>query len=417
MGSDGLVRRAFDGVNGAMAETNNYSERFNMNRFGVLVASLVLMVGCSQKDHRMGLDEFLLLQEDLSQSAPADDPVLTTAHVNSKLGRYTVGPGDVLELTVSRPGMTEDESNLPTLVRVDRNGSIDLPLVGEVGVGGKELEQVEDAITAAYLAELYKNPDDVSVFVALRQAAPTNVLVHGAVTKPGLTKLRRTERNLLYAIHHAGGLSDISAAQVTLSRLRSPDEEETVNIATREGLAKALAMDPLEDGDIITVSTAKVNAIFIGGLVLAPQTQIYPPGTTINALQAIAAAGGLRTDVSPKAATLIRRMPDGEDVHVKLDLKRLASGEEPNVMLAAGDILWVPETTETRIQDWINKNIFIRAGLNASVSYNVSGIEFLNRHGSQGGGAGGGNLQDSFDPFGFLNRNSSLSTIQTQTGG
>lgn len=388
-----------------------------MIRIGVVVASLVLMVGCSQKDHRMGLDEFLQIQDEMSQNTQTDDAMLSTAHVNSKLGRYTVGPGDVLEMSISRPGMTEDEASLPTLVRVDRSGSIDLPLVGDVNVGGKELEEVEDAITDAYLKDMFKNPDDVSVFVNLKQAAPTNVLVHGAVTKPGLTKLRRTERNLLYAIHAAGGLSDISAAQVTLSRLRCPDEEVTLNIATREGLAQALSLDPLEDGDIITVETAKVNAIFVGGLVRAPQTQIYPPGATINTLQAIAAAGGLRTDVSPKAATLIRRMPDGEDVHVKLDLNRLAMGEDPNLMLAAGDILWVPETFETRVQDWINKNIFIRAGLNASVSYNVQGIEFLNRHGSQSGGGNSGNLQDSFDPFGFLNRNAGINLIQTQTGG
>ncbi|HNO76798.1 MAG TPA: polysaccharide biosynthesis/export family protein [Phycisphaerae bacterium] len=400
-----------------MAGIETNSERFNMMWVGLLALSLVMMAGCSQKDHRIGLDEFLQIQDEFTQNAPADDAALSTVHLNSKLGQYTVGSGDVLELSISVPGVTEEQSALPTLVRVDHAGRIDIPQVGDVQVGGMELEEVEDAITAAYTPGIYTNPNDVSVYVGLKQAAPTNVLVHGAVTKPGLTKLRRTERNLLYAIHAAGGLSDISAAQVTLSRLRCPDDEVTLNIATREGLAKALSLDPLEDGDIITVETAKVNAIFVGGLVRAPQTQVYPPGVHINTLQAIAAAGGLRTDVSPRAATLIRRMPDGQDVHVKLDLNRLAIGEDPNLMLAAGDILWVPETTETRIQDWINKNIFIRAGLNASVSYNVSGIEFLNRHGSQSGGSGGGNLQDSFDPFGFLNRNAGINLIQSQTGG
>jgi protein involved in polysaccharide export with SLBB domain len=402
-----------------MPATTNNGGRLNITRFGVLVAPLLLMIGCSQKDHRIGLNEFQQMQDDMTQPAPTDDPVLSAAHLNSKLGRYTVGPDDVLELSFpALPGQGIDSLFAPMLLRVDRGGNVDLPLVGDVHIGGMDLQEVEDAITAAYIPSIYKDPAEISVFVTLKQAAPTSVLVHGAVTKPGLTKLRRTERNLLFAIHEAGGLSDISAAQVTLSRLRCPDDEETVNIATRQGLATALLMDPLEDGDIITVETAKVNAVFIGGLVKAPQTQIYPPGTSINALQAIAAAGGLRTDVSPKAATLIRRMPDGEDVHVKIDLNRLANGDDPNLMLAAGDILWVPETFETRVQDWINKNIFIRAGLNASVSYNVSGIEFLNRHSSQGGGGGGGgNLQDSFDPFGFLNRNSGINLIQTQTGG
>ncbi len=393
------------------------NRRMNIAKLGVWIAPLILMIGCSQKDHRIGLDDFLQMQDEMSQSVPANGGMATPAQLDSKLGRYTVGPGDVLELSINADLRATEETNVPTLVRVDRNGYVDLPMVGDVQVGGKELEEVEDAITAAYVPGFFKNAEDVSVFVGLKQAAPTNVLVHGAVTKPGLTKLRRTERNLLYAIHSAGGLSDISAAQVTLTRLRCPDDVVTLNIATRDGLAQALAMDPLEDGDIINVETAKVNAIHVGGLVLAPQTQIYPPGTTINSLQAIAAAGGLRTDVSPKMATLIRRLPDGEDVHVKIDLNRLARGEDPNLMLVAGDILWVPETLETRVQDWINKNIFIRAGLNASVSYNVTGLEFMNRHGTQGGGGNSGNLQDQFDPFGFLNRNSGISAIQNTGGG
>ncbi|NOX58562.1 MAG: hypothetical protein GXP29_06850 [Planctomycetes bacterium] len=375
----------------------------------VLAASLF---GCNRNDRRIDLDEFMQMREEFVQSEQEQRPKARPATLSSGLDRETVGPGDVIEL--SFPGAGLDPIFAAMMVRVDRRGNIDLPLVGDVHVGGMELEDVEDAVAAAYVPEVVK---DASVHAILKKAAPTSVLVHGAVTKPGLTKLRRTERNLLHAIHRAGGLSEISAATVTLSRLGSPGEDVTVNLSTPEGLSQALALAPLEDGDIVTVQSAKVNAIFIGGLVNAPRTQIYPPGVKINSLQALAAAGGLRTDVFPKEATLVRRMPNGEDVHVRINLARLANGDDPNLMLAAGDILWVPETAATRVQDWINKNIFIRAGLNASMSYNVSGSEFLNRRGSQGIGGGGGGLQDQFDPFGFLNRGAGINAIQTQGGG
>jgi hypothetical protein len=101
-------------------------------------------------------------------------------------------------------------------------------------------------------------------------------------------------------------------------------------------------------------------------------------------------------------------MADGRDVYVKLRLNRLATGKDPNIALAAGDILWVPETLGTRVQDWINRNIYLRAG--ASVNYTVTGVEYMNRR-SQQSRRGGGNLEDSFDPFGFLNRASLLNTI------
>jgi hypothetical protein len=105
-------------------------------------------------------------------------------------------------------------------------------------------------------------------------------------------------------------------------------------------------------------------------------------------------------------------MPDGTDAHVRLDLARIATGEDPNIVLAAGDILWVPETLETVVQNWVNRNIFVRAGV--SVNYNVTGIEFLNRAGRQAGQTGTGGLQDAFDPFGFISRGSGIQTLVNQ---
>jgi hypothetical protein len=132
----------------------------------------------------------------------------------------------------------------------------------------------------------------------------------------------------------------------------------------------------------------------------------------MTVLQAIAAAGGLRTDVTPREATLIRRLPDGNDVHVRLNLDGMSRGNDPNLVLAAGDILWVPHTAETLVQDWVNRNIFVRAGV--SVNYNVTGIEFLNRHAQQSGRFGGGGLEDSFDPFGFLGRGTGIQSLLSQ---
>ncbi|MCP4249830.1 MAG: hypothetical protein GY778_22535, partial [bacterium] len=368
---------------------------------GLAVLFTASVAGCS--DHRMSLDEFLALQQQMQEAAStplaAEDQEAIRGEFDRHMGPNRVGPSDVLSVTITGSG--PEGLFPPTPVRVDRDGEIDLPIVGAVQVGELELEDVEDAIHAAYVPQVVK---DAAIHVELVTAHTTDVLVVGAVASAGLVQLRRTERDLLHAIVAAGGVSDFASGEATLSRVRNPAEEITLNLTEAKGLYTALALEPLEDGDIVTVQAATPNTIFMGGLLNAPSPQQYGPGVEITILQAIAAAGGLRTDVTPTEATLTRRMPDGTDAFVKLDVRRIATGKDPNIMLAAGDVLWVPFTWHTRVEDFINRNIFLRAGI--SVNYSVSGIEYLNRQDQQSSGVSQGgsgfSAQDAFDPLGFL---------------
>ena len=101
----------------------------------------------------------------------------------------------------------------------------------------------------------------------------------------------------------------------------------------------------------------------------------FRQGVKITILQAIAAANGLRTDLIPTEATLIRRI-NGKDVHVKLNLDRLAKGKDQNIALAAGDILWVPHTVGTRIHEFINKTVSVSAGASYTAGYNHRGAKY-----------------------------------------
>ncbi len=373
----------------------------------VVLVSLLGVLGCA--DHRMSLQKFLTLQEETqkAETTPTAPQEATAAVIDNRLRPYFAGPGDVLAVTLTG---AEPTALLPPFqVRVNREGKVDLPIVGQVDISGMELNEIENALRAAYVPGVFR---DTAVFVDLISEQPFEVLVVGAVTLPGLVPLRRTDRDMLHAIVAAGGVSELASGKATLKRVRHPGEEETIDLTDPEGLATALAMAPLERGDIINVHAATPNTIFIGGLVRMPRPQTYPQGVNMTVLQAIAAAAGLRTDVTPREATLVRRMPDGREVQVKLDLDRIATGKDPNIMLAPGDILWVPETLETRVEDFLNRNIFLRAGV--SVNYTVSGIEFLNRQDQQAAFGGTSDVQQRFDPFGFLGRNTALQTIQQQ---
>lgn len=372
----------------------------------LLTVLVVPMFGCT--DHRIGLREFLIIEQKVREanSAPPDEEAIAAAKelIDRRLGPYKVSPSDVLLVTFS--ALDDTALMTPQQVRVDRNGEIELPGVGKMVVADSELEDVENKIQDAYVPDIYR---DVVVHVTLAETDTTEVLVNGAVTLPGFVSLRRTERNLLYAIVGAGGVSSLASGAVLLRRIRKPTEEVTLDLTKPEGMRAAFALDPLEAGDIITVEAAMPSVIYVGGLVNAPSPQPLPAGAQVSVLQAIAASGGLRTDVIPREATLIRRLPDGHDYHVKLDLDRINKAEDPNIMLAAGDILWVPETWETRVEDFINRNIFLRAGV--TVSYNITGTEFLNRRSLQSSRFGGGTLQNSVDPLGFLNRGAALQAL------
>lgn len=405
---------------------------------GCLLAAMVVTTGCG--DYRMSLSDFLAMREqaktDAATTQPAEPvalPAEEAAIINKKLGPYRVGPGDVLAVDVigpeqagprTTPGMMIGNQGVAismpgTSTRVDRNGDIRItPNVGKLHVADMELEDVETAILDALVdKKVFTDRDQVTVTVGLAAPYMTDVLVKGAAVTPGLVHLRRSERTPVHALAAAGGATQIASGEITLKRLRQPGHQQSLNLFDPAQLRTALTIDPLESGDILEVVAAQPNTIFVGGLVQRPGPQPYAPETRVTLLQALAGASGLRTDVSPRWGTLSTQV-NGQDVHVKLDLERIQRGQDPNITLAAGDIVWVPFTLSTRIEDWINRNVFFRIGAsvnaNYGLDYSMPGVDYLNSASARQalrGTSNGSTLQDTFDPFGFILQNQTLNNL------
>jgi len=369
-----------------------------------LVCWLVVAAGCSEPG-LMPLDEFVAMQKQ-QRIARAEETqqMPMPQNLDRYLARYRLSVNDLLDVVLT--GIEGPQTGISTYrVRVNNNGEIDLPLVGSVKVGDMELTEAEDAVQAAYVPQFVKN---TTVNIQVVQPDLTNVVVAGAATVPGVVPLFKNQRNILYAVAAAGGVSPTASGVVELTRVRKPNQKETFDLGNPIGLAAALEAGPLESGDIVQVVPAAPNTIFVGGLVNAAGVQVFPNGVPYTLLQVLASAGGLRPDVLPHEGRMIRHMPDGTDVRVKLNLDRIMRGVDPNIELAAGDILWVPDTLETRLIDFVNRNLFFRAGY--SFVYTQSGSDFINSAAQRQ--AFNNNLQQSFDPLGFLNRNASLNALQ-----
>ena len=213
----------------------------------LLALACLSMVGC---EHRIGLREFLATQGQV-KPVPSTQPSAKKIRLDRYLGPYKVGPSDVLLITVIGGEETQETQQIRT--RVYRDGTVQLPLVGSIKVADLELQDVEEAIQKAYVAEAYK---EATVHIEVAEPKATSVLVTGAVATPGLVRIRRTERDLLHAIVAAGGVSSMASGQATLTRIRQPDKKETVSLVDPQGLRQALALPPLEDGDMVVVEAA-----------------------------------------------------------------------------------------------------------------------------------------------------------------
>jgi hypothetical protein len=131
-------------------------------------------------------------------------------------------------------------------------------------------------------------------------------------------------------------------------------------------LIRAAQIGRLQQSDVVIVERRKNDFVYVQGLVNAPGPVPLGPDDNLTAMQAIASGGGSLLAFSPKEATLYRTKKGGEILRVKLDLARMRAGEDPDIMLEPGDILNLPHTVETRVEEFLAKAFIFRFGLDTT---------------------------------------------------
>lgn len=121
---------------------------------------------------------------------------LAINQVNAEKLEYLLGPGDEIELSVYQ------EPELRTVTKLSQSGHINVPLIGQIHLEGKNIEQAKRTIEEIFKDGYLKNPD---VTIIVRQYRP--FFIHGEVKLPGSYKYQ-AELNLEQAIALAGGLRD-----------------------------------------------------------------------------------------------------------------------------------------------------------------------------------------------------------------
>lgn len=249
---------------------------------------------------------------------------------------YIIGPGDVLRITV----WGQDDLSKEYPVTLD--GRVPFPLIGNVQAAGLTTtllaKRLHDLLEKDYLV----NPQ---VLVAVKEYLSSKVHVVGEAEKPGLLYLTGPT-TLLEVISKAGGLSKTAGKELVLVRGESKDGPAGVvrsTILLRLDVRKIHAGDVKENilvqnGDMLFVP--KGSAFFVLGEVNKAGT--FPLDKETSVLEAITVAGGFSNTAAPSGVKVLRRLPDGKQETIALDMSG-AVPRDKNFRLEDGDTVLVPK--------------------------------------------------------------------------
>ncbi len=167
--------------------------------------------------------------------------------LRAQQANYLLAPNDLVSVTVFQ------EDDLATKARVGNDGTISVPLIGSVRIGGKSVDDAAQIIRARLAKGYLVNPQ---VNVGVVEFAKRLVTVLGQVQKGGTFEFpNQGPLDLLQAIGLAGGYSKTANPAKIILKRRVNGKDVVVQLNGKE-LAGKKDAQPFEvlPGDTITVS-------------------------------------------------------------------------------------------------------------------------------------------------------------------
>jgi len=214
------------------------------------LACLVFLTSCSST-------------RDMAASLPAPDPLGEL----KETPEYRIGAGDLIQIQVFQ---IED---LERQVRVDNEGMISLPLIGNFKAAGLTRTELENNITKAYGGKFLQDPQ---VSVLIQEFTSQRITVSGAVSKPGNYPLEgATQLTLQQALAEAQGVSDL-ASRRNVVVFRNIGGQKMIARFDLTQIETGQAPDPeIYGGDIVVVYRSDARLLLKTVLELTPFVMIF----------------------------------------------------------------------------------------------------------------------------------------------
>jgi polysaccharide export outer membrane protein len=279
---------------------------------------------------------------------------------------YRLTNGDIISLWVA---------NVPeysTQYQVLGDGTVNLPVIGQVQVWGLTLQEAATLIAHRYETEQVLV--DPFVTAVLASMNPLRIAIAGEVQHPGsyvLAPMNGESPSLTMAIETAGGITEKTDLQTVQIYRLTPDHRQTqLQVSLWDLLIEGdLSQDiPLADGDTIILSQATEidfptanqmaiasfasNAIQVNvvGEVNQPGLVTVPADTSLNEI--ILMAGGFNRDANQGAVGLFRLNPNGSINSRQIPINFSASvNADSNPLLHHRDVVIIGKSTGSNIRD------------------------------------------------------------------
>ncbi len=318
---------------------------------------------------------------------------LATATSNSQ----RIYPGDTLRMTVVTGAEERSPEEWP--LRVDHDGTVQVPLVGPIMLAGMDLQSAQDTVRKASIDRgIYRKP---SVAISVADRKTNRITVMGAVETPGAYDIQSSACDLLSALSAAGGLSENASQVIEIKQPPLPmagrhpttpnlppgslaylsvqqvgyDSPEFITSAMTvpmrvDLVAETMAPNPngygLRDGAVVMVRPRAPRVIHVMGLVKHPDQFEIPYDQDVRVLDALAMAGGRIYTIADHVLVIRQPTRSSTPALIEVSVRKAKSNGTDNILLAPGDVVSVEETPTTMTLSALRQ--FVHFGVNSTAS-------------------------------------------------
>jgi polysaccharide export outer membrane protein len=281
--------------------------------------------------------------EKLNFDRPLDQSLL-----QSPGGPYRVGPGDELEIEVA------ELANTRAKTKVMPDGMLYYDVAKGINVKGKTISEISTLLSKS-LKNDYVDP---VVTVNVAKAESQRFWMLGQVQKPGTYPITKPT-TLISALSDGGGL--LSSPEGT--EVNNPDAADLErSILIRNGSLIPVNFESLvregdmsqnvyvRGGDYIFVPSLTKRSYYVLGAVNRPGPVYFERDASV--LSAVAASGGPLADAIVTKALILRGGTLNPQVAV-VNIKAIMKGQEPDLRLEGGDLVWVPKSPWTKLENYV----------------------------------------------------------------
>ncbi len=315
--------------------------RFAVNAVLALLGC-ALLAGCdpvpkSPPNVVASLPQSAILSSQTETLTPDELRTVSDTHANLA---YILGPDDVIQTQVYlHPELSISTSGGSTGALITSDGTVGLPLIGNIHLGGLTLAQAQNALTAAY--SVYVADPKVSIQIVSPQSLRYYLL--GAFADPGI-KYPVHQLTLLEALA-LGGSVDLQGADLYQAYVAQGDVKLPVDLYSLlvEGdLSQNIALAP---GDTIVIPSSQNENAYLFGAVGKPGAVQFVNGA-LSLLQALASSGMDLTNYTNAQVSRIHiiRARGQSAQFMIVDARAIMEGQAAPFALEPGDIVFVPPT-------------------------------------------------------------------------